>query len=358
MQNNVIFDIEKIIDLLQTGQKPKIAVLGDFCLDKYLYHESDLDERSVETGRIARQIRGKRMFAGVGGTITANLIALGADVFCLGIIGNDGEGFDLLNALHTLGADLQGMVSTSEVYTNTYMKSILHDHSGWTEEDRIDIRSANSVSDQLTDTLRVNLEGILPDLNAVIITDQFLDGTGSLMTDSLRTAMGMLQKKYPEVFFICDSRFNLDLYSGIMVKCNAGELIDCCTSAIRKGLKKATDVDSDADNRMEEIRHSAVWMVQKTGKPVLVTRGAKGSLLFEPGPELIETVIPAQKVNPPIDICGAGDATNAALTFGHSIGMTLPESAFLAGVASAITIRKIGETGTASCEEIIRVLRQ
>ncbi|MBS7338192.1 MAG: hypothetical protein KIG81_10105, partial [Thermoguttaceae bacterium] len=62
-------------------------------------------------------------------------------------------------------------------------------------------------------------------------------------------------------------------------------------------------------------------------------------------------------VTPPIDVCGAGDATNAAFTFARTIGFSLEESAFLAGVASSITIKRIGETGVASLEEILDVLR-
>ena len=59
----------------------------------------------------------------------------------------------------------------------------------------------------------------------------------------------------------------------------------------------------------------------------------------------------------PIDICGAGDATNAGLAFAQALGIPLPESALVAGIVSSITIRQIGVTGTASLDEVARVLR-
>jgi len=69
------------------------------------------------------------------------------------------------------------------------------------------------------------------------------------------------------------------------------------------------------------------------------------------------TIVPSNPVEPPIDICGAGDATNAGLAFGRSLGLNLVDSAYLAGIVSSITIKKIGVTGVASIPEILDVLR-
>ncbi|MBQ9801330.1 MAG: hypothetical protein IJO40_15525, partial [Thermoguttaceae bacterium] len=96
---------------LAAAKTPKIAVIGDFCLDKYLFLSPELNEISVETGKTAFQIRARRVFAGAGGTVANNLRALGAATFCFGIVGDDGDGFELLKALRGIGADVSGMVA-------------------------------------------------------------------------------------------------------------------------------------------------------------------------------------------------------------------------------------------------------
>ena len=84
-------DVEKIISSLKNTDKVKIVVFGDYALDKYLYIDPENDEPSAETGMPAYQVHRKFLSAGVGGTITNNLRARGAQVSCIGLIGEDGE---------------------------------------------------------------------------------------------------------------------------------------------------------------------------------------------------------------------------------------------------------------------------
>ena len=67
--------------------------------------------------------------------------------------------------------------------------------------------------------------------------------------------------------------------------------------------------------------------------------------------------IPPVRVELPIDICGAGDATNAGFAFARALGFEPVEAAFLAGVVSSITIKQIGVTGVASVRGVVDVLR-
>ena len=73
-------NVQKIVEALEGAGKVKVAVFGDYCLDKYLYIDPARDEPSVETGLTAYQIHGKRMSAGAGGNVVSNLRALGADI--------------------------------------------------------------------------------------------------------------------------------------------------------------------------------------------------------------------------------------------------------------------------------------
>jgi sugar/nucleoside kinase (ribokinase family) len=77
--------------------------------------------------------------------------------------------------------------------------------------------------------------------------------------------------------------------------------------------------------------------------------GAEGAYVFED--DSFEH-IPAFIVEGPLDITGAGDATNAGVMLGLTLGLTLPESVLLGNCISSITIQQIGVTGTATVEQI------
>lgn len=351
---------------------PKIAVVGDFCLDKYLYVYPELDEISVETGMTAFQVRAKRSFAGVGGTITNNLRALGAETYCFGVVGEDGEGFDLLKALKKTGANVDGMIVSDEIITSSYVKpmrpsgptkkgSLQQPSEGeWTEGNRIDLRNPTPVPLHLIERLKQALLESIVTFDAVVISDQFPSGSEVVFSDDLRKFLANAAKDNPNVFFLCDSRFFVNEYRHALVKCNASELFDAYDVANGAKDKRETTLGPVLEARESELCRVGKWMAKRNKQPVLVTRGALGSILIEPknNSDVAATAIPAVTVKPPIDICGAGDATNAGFAYAKSLGFSLTESAFLAGVVSSITIKQIGVTGTASIEQILNVLKQ
>lgn len=353
---------------------PRVAVVGDYCLDKYLYVYPALEEASVETGLPAYQIRGKRLFAGVGGTIANNLRALGAETFCFGVIGEDGEGFDLLQALRRIGANVEGMVVSPEVLTGTYMKPMFlreapvvqgrlatPEEGSWEEGNRLDIRNPQPVDPKLVDELKRRFLAALPSFDAVVVSDQFPAGSEALFSTEFRQFVSGTAAATPNVFFLCDSRFFIDDYRGALVKCNADEALDAYDAANAGGSRRETTVRQDGDADENAVLAAGRWLAARNRRPVLITRGSRGSLLFEAAaPENQEPVlrIPSVKVEPPIDICGAGDATNAGFAFARALGLPLASAAFIAGVVSSITIKQIGVTGTASPAEITSTLRR
>ena len=88
----------------------------------------------------------------------------------------------------------------------------------------------------------------------------------------------------------------------------------------------------------------------KNGKTTLITLGEKGCFVAEG-----ETVIrcPACSVEPPIDFCGAGDTFLSGYGTLLASGATSLQAAQVACLCSSVTIKKMGETGTASREEVL-----
>src|SRR5437879_1240754 len=104
-----------------------IGVVGDLFLDRYLDLDASLTEPSLETGLDAYQVVRVRSYAGAAGTVINNLAALGVGrIDAIAIIGDDGEGYELRQALHALRA-----VNTDQIFsadgrrTPTYTKPML-----------------------------------------------------------------------------------------------------------------------------------------------------------------------------------------------------------------------------------------
>ncbi len=328
--------------LAQAPQK-RIVVFGDLCLDKYIYSNPARDEASVETGLTARQFHAKKCFAGVGGTIAANLTALGAQVVTIGSIGDDGEGYDVERALQQLGADTRYLVRCAGRMTNTYMKPMIARADGSFEESgRLDIKNFTPLAQSHQEQLLANLQQVLPTADAVLLTDQYQEPDCGVLSNYVRGEVCRLAQQHSEKIFYADSRAIVRQFSGCIVKCNHLELLRSF------GLPEEQGVD------ISLLTELAGKLRAATGRTVFTTLGEAGMLVVE---EQCSHV-PAFRVEGPIDICGAGDATNAGLVLGLCLGLTPVQAARLAAAVSSITIQQIGQTGTASPQQVLQRLAE
>src|SRR2546426_10231094 len=87
----------------------RIAIVADFCLDRYLEIDPGKREISIETGLPVHNVVQVRSQPGAAGTILNNLVALGIQrLVPVGFCGADGEGYELRRALASRpGVDLQ-----------------------------------------------------------------------------------------------------------------------------------------------------------------------------------------------------------------------------------------------------------
>ena len=338
-----MLDSRRMIGAIAREPACTVVVFGDYCLDKYLYTDPANDELSVETGLVARQFDRKAIFAGVGGTITNNLRALGVGVRCVGMLGSDGERWELERALRETGADTRFMLETPGRCTCTYTKPMQKNpDGGYSETGRLDFRSLTPLPRAYEDALVGRLEEALTGADAVIITDQFVERGLGALTDRVRAAVCAMAEANPEKLFYADSRAFAGEYRHVIVKCNHLELLHICAPGFSGEPGQAF---------LEECGRE---LSARTGRPAFVTMGDKGSLVFANG---AVTAVPAFHVEGPVDIVGAGDATNAGIVLGFCLGFSAPEAAALGNCVSSITIQQIGRTGTATRARVAERLR-
>ncbi|MEW5900545.1 MAG: PfkB family carbohydrate kinase [Acidobacteriota bacterium] len=328
--------IEELIGLFPTR---RIAVIGDFFLDKYLDVDPGIVEHSVESGKRAHQVVRIRHSPGAAGTVVLNLASLGAaTIHTIGIVGDDGEAFDLFTDLHRLGCRTAGLIRSELRMTPTYLKPRdMTDTELSGEHDRYDTKNRDRTPLSLVGQVIGALDAVLPELDGVVISDQVeMDGCG-VITSEVRQALAERAKKYPRVVFLADSRAHIHLFRNVIIKPNQFE-------AVGRPAPKPGDEVAEA-----ELLEAILRLRKENQAPVLVTCGARGMIVSDPEPECVTGVnVPGK-----IDITGAGDSSSAGAVLALASGATLAEAALIGNLVASITIQQLATTGTATREQVL-----
>lgn len=344
-------NLERLDSLLAQFSNKRVLVVGDFFLDKYLIIDQTLAETSLETGLEAHQVIEVRVSPGAAGTVTNNLRALGVGVVAVGVVGDDGEGFELLRGLDATGVDVEGIVIRTDRFTPTYTKPMLRARGGAMRElNRLDIKNRGKLPVEAEDRVIKVLRGLLPQVHGVIVADQVQEAEFGVVTERVRDELAMLAQTYGEVPFVADSRERIGLFQNLLVKPNARE-------AVRAVDREATwrgEPDPDWTLDRELIESAGEGLYRRNAQPVFLTVGARGILAFHAEGA---TLAPAAVSTGPIDIVGAGDAAMAGITSALCAGATAAEAAEIGCLAAGVTVRQIGTTGTASRRQILDLWR-
>jgi bifunctional ADP-heptose synthase (sugar kinase/adenylyltransferase) len=315
-----------------------IGVLGDLFLDRYLDLDASLTEPSLETGLDAYQVTRVRSYPGAAGTVINNLAALGVGrILPVSVIGEDGEGFELVQALNALHVGDQGYVQfRPERRTPTYTKPMLREAGKPPcELNRLDIKNRSPLLADVEARVLLDLESLWSRCDAIVVLDQVSEPECGVVTTPVRERLARLAAADPNRFVLADSRERIGLFRNVCLKPNERE------------CRRALALTDDASLNVSELARLA-------GRPVFCSQGANGILLVE---EKIKQ-IPGYPVQGPIDVVGAGDSTSAGILCARASGATLSESAAFGCLVASITIQQIGVTGTASPEQVRRRWRE
>ncbi|HEV7402727.1 MAG TPA: PfkB family carbohydrate kinase [Chthoniobacteraceae bacterium] len=316
----------------------RVAVLGDYCLDRYLEIDPSKQEISIETGLPVHHVMSVRAQAGGAGTVVNNLSALGlGEIHAIGFCGEDGEGYELQRALRqTRGVALSGFHVSPEARTFTYCKPILVTPGEPPQElNRLDSRNWEATPQSVEAALRSAIREIGPQVQLMIVMEQVDRGETGAVTTLVREAIVGCMGKFPQLPVIADSRRGLADYCHFIFKMNLAELgaLLCARSLARNDAGPA-----------------ALRIAREQGKPVFVTMAEHGMVGASPAGE-IESV-PSHPLRGPIDVVGAGDSVTANLGAALAAGATIREAMELAMAAASIVVHQLGTTGTARVEEM------
>lgn len=313
----------------------RIAVVGDYCLDRYLEIDPEKQGRSIETGLPVHQVVRVRAQPGGAGTVLANLAALGVGTLhAVGFCGEDGEGYELRRALSRMaGVRLDHFFQTAERRTFTYCKPLLLEPGAPRELSRMDSKNWSPTSPPLRDALAASVVALAPQVDAMVLMEQVDEvGTG-VLTEPVLAAAGAASRA--GVFVLADSRRGLRDFPPVALKMNAAEL-----GAIVGG----------ETNDLAQAEAHAMQLAERLGRPVFVTLAERG--IVGAGPDGQFAHAPALPVRGPIDIVGAGDAVTANLATALAAGAGIAEAMEIAMRAASVVVHQLGSTGTATLAEI------
>ncbi len=316
-------DTHRLESLLSRFSTLTLLVVGDYFLDHYLEIDASLAETSLETGLEVHQVVRVRSTPGAAGTVTSNLSALSVKVVALGVIGDDGNGYELKRALAATSVDIASLIDSRERFTPTYVKPL---RDGY-ELNRIDIKNSTPLPRELEDTLIARLRDMVARVNGVIVVDQVQEQNCGVITDRVREEIIALAR---DKIVVAESRERIGLFRGVIAQANARE------------ARRAAG--------LEQIEECGVELYRRNNRPAIVTIGTGGILVFDAAGS---AHVPAVPVRGPIDTVGAGDSVIAGFTTALCAGASLREAAEVGNLVASVTIQQIGTTGTATPEQVL-----
>jgi bifunctional ADP-heptose synthase (sugar kinase/adenylyltransferase) len=323
-----------IEQVLQALPGKAVDLLGDLFLDRYLDIDALLTEPSIETGLDAYQVVGVRSYPGALGTVINNLAALGVGrIVPVAVIGDDGEGYELRQALGRIPqVDAAAVISWEGRRTPTYTKPMLGEMGRPARElNRLDIKNRSPTPAAAEDAVMELLARVWSSLDALVVLDQVSEDGCGVVTGRVRDRLAELAAADPERFVLADSRERVGRFRNVCVKPNEDE------------LRRAAPAESGLSGRLDRL-------VAATGRAVFLTRGAEGMLVGDQPGFYVE--VPAYPVSGPTDPVGAGDSCSAGIVAATVAGASPYQAAAFGNLVASITVQQLGTTGTARPDQV------
>ena len=319
-----------------------LAVVGDFCLDRYLEIDPARAEVSIETGLPVHNVVRVRSQPGAAGTILNNLVALGVgEILPVGFCGMDGEGYELLAALKAMRAVQTGhFIQTPERRTFTYCKPlVLEPGQPPRELSRLDSKNWSPTPAAVRRALNDSFEMATERAQAVILMDQVDLAETGVVTAEMLEAVKRKAVTRVDLLMLADSRRSLKNWPPVALKMNEREF----SALVGQPL-----------SGLAPVMVAAASLAKQQARPVFITLAERGMVGADASGHAEH--VPAFPVRGEIDIVGAGDTVTANLTVALAAGATLHEALELAMAAASVVIHQLGTTGTATVADLRKLL--
>ena len=317
----------------------RVALVGDFCLDRYLEIDPALAETSIETSLEVFNVARVRSQPGGCGTILNNLSALGVGtIYPVGFAGEDGEGYELIRALDQADCvDMGYFFQTPDRRTFSYTKPLVIESGQSPRElNRLDFKNWARTPPSVQEGIVESLNALAKRVDAMVLLEQVDEADTGVFAGGVLDALGQIRRDNPDKLILADSRRGLGHFPSVGLKMNREEF------AVLTG--------ETAVLPMDDLFVAIERLANDRGQSVFVSLSEGGIVGAKPGkaPEHV----PCLPLRGEIDIVGAGDAVMANLSMALAAGAEIIEAMRFSMAAASVVVHQLGTTGTASLEEI------
>jgi len=326
-----------LIEKVEAFGEPHIALVGDFMLDRYLY--GNTDRISPEAPVPVLRVVERESRPGGAGSVALCLRALGGAVHCIGIVGQDPGGDELVGLLSAAGATTATLTRLAGRPTTLKQRLVgLAQQRHRQQMIRLDEEADEPLPESVLATIRAALRSVLPSCQVVALEDYdkgvLTDATTpQLIADARDAGLPVIvdparvkdYRRYRGATVLTPNRAEAQLAGGVEIT-DEDSLQRCC-----QRLLLATDAEA------------VVVTLDKEGA-YLARRGEGGRRI----PTRQRTVY---------DVTGAGDAVLSMLAVAVSQGCDLPEAVALANVAGGLEVEHFGVVPI-SREDVTNELRR
>ena len=311
-------------------ERCKILVVGDLMIDEYLW--GSVERISPEAPVQVVSVENQEYTPGGSGNVVNNLVALGAKVLAVGVIGTEREGTLLLEKFKSIGVDTRGIIQEPERPTTRKTRIIAENQHVL----RIDRETNKVISNRTFQAIADFTEKIMREVDIVLISDY---GKG-MVTKSMLSGLVTLAKKHKKITIADPKGLDFKKYSGVsMITPN------------RKEANLALGVEIADESSVYET--GAKILESHEIDKLLITCGKDGMVFFERNKKPYQISAVARQV---YDVSGAGDTVLSVLGVSLASGMSYKEGIKLANAAAGIVVGKVG-TATVSKKEILDALK-
>ncbi len=318
--------------VLKKFPKLRLMVAGDFVVDEAIY--GDTERISREAPVLILRYSHTVITPGGAGNAANNAACLGAQVYPLGVLGDDEQGSKLLHYFKTQKVDVAGLITVKNRHTTVKCRIMAGaSHTAKQQVIRVDKLDDKDVSRQVEAKLIGRITALAPKMDALLISDYGL----GVLTEGVRRS---LLSNFAGKIITADSRHALNEYRGVsLITPNASEA----------GLAANLEI---RDN--ESLLRAGQILQKRIQGQVLITRGPQGMSLFDLNGEA--THLPVFGGEQPVDPTGAGDTVASMVTLALAAGADFTMAASLATVAAGMVVMKRG-TATTNPDELLKALK-
>ena len=288
----------------------KVLLIGDFMIDHYIMGTST--RMSPEAPVPVVTPEKDYSIPGGAGNVAMNLKLMGANVTCVGCVGNDIWGKKLLSILKNEGVKTEG-IELIDDHPTTLKQRIYSDGKqvARLDTEKIINWQSNSEFQQNYDII------ILSDYNKGVLNNLWFDinNLDTVIVDPKKDTFN----HYKESTIITPNLNELKKASNIAIK-DDKSIVNACSQLIK----------------------------ENNFKYIVAKKGDQGMTIV--GEDNFFRHIKAHAVQNP-DVTGAGDTVIAALSLAYAQTKDIELSAKIANAAAAVVVEKIG-TATVTIEEI------